>query len=103
MSTSLRCRLGLVLHNDNGRESPIPITLRCLLDKIRGLQLDRSPITLAGTLPQIKETGMSPKKAHEVSRMTAYILQMIRVNNWDLSVLRIVDVGAGQVCDVPHS
>jgi hypothetical protein len=64
------------------------------------LQLDRLPISLTGDddLPVIEETGMSPKKRHEVSRMVAYILRMIRINEWDSSVLRIVDVGAGQVC-----
>ncbi|KAF9454770.1 hypothetical protein P691DRAFT_754327 [Macrolepiota fuliginosa MF-IS2] len=70
--------------------------LRGLLDEIRTLQLDRQPITFKDTIPTIKETGMSPKKAHEVSRMAAYIFETIRVNSWSPSALRIVDVGAGQ-------
>ena len=46
----------------------------------------------------MKQTGMSPKKAHEVSRMAQYVLATIKVNAWDPESLRIVDVGAGQVC-----
>lgn len=80
------------------RESTLPGDLRNILDEVRRLQLDRLPISLEGDFPQIEETGMSPKKVHEVSRMVAYILQIIRINKWDPSVLRIVDVGAGQVC-----
>jgi hypothetical protein len=45
----------------------------------------------------MNEIGMSPKKAHEVSRMARYVLETIKVNRWDTAVLRIVDVGAGQV------
>ncbi|XP_006462685.1 hypothetical protein AGABI2DRAFT_186564, partial [Agaricus bisporus var. bisporus H97] len=78
------------------RESTLPGDLRNILDEVRGLLLDRLPISLEGDFPQIEETGMSPKKVHEVSRMVAYILQIIRINKWDPSVLRIVDVGAGQ-------
>lgn len=76
----------------------MPGDLRYILDEIRTPQLDRLPISLQGDLPLIEETGMSPKKIHEVSRMVAYILRIIRINGWGPSVLRIVDVGAGQVC-----
>ncbi|KAL1744082.1 methyltransferase domain-containing protein [Schizophyllum fasciatum] len=40
--------------------------------------------------------GMSPKKSHEVFRMTAYIASVIRERGIDPSAACIVDVGAGQ-------
>ncbi|KXN88186.1 Protein RRNAD1, partial [Leucoagaricus sp. SymC.cos] len=75
--------------------APIPSSLRALLEAIRGAQLPRQAITL-DVRPVMKETGMSPKKAHEVFRMVAYVLEIIKFNEWDISSLRMVDVGAGQ-------
>ncbi|KAL1719681.1 methyltransferase domain-containing protein [Schizophyllum commune] len=40
--------------------------------------------------------GMSPKKSHEVFRMTAYVESVIRDSGIDPSAACIVDVGAGQ-------
>jgi hypothetical protein len=76
--------------------STLPTALLGLLDKIREMQMPRQPITIEA-LSSIKETGMSPKKAHEVSRMAAYVLEIIKSNDWDPDTLQIVDVGAGQV------
>jgi len=39
---------------------------------------------------------MSPKKAHEVARMSTYVLHLVRENNIPEHTLRIVDIGAGQ-------
>jgi len=83
--------------NDDDRSSPIPAVLSSLVSGIRKAQLPRNPISM-DALPVMKQTGMSPKKAHEVNRMTHYVLATIKVNAWDPKSLRIVDVGAGQVC-----
>lgn len=44
------------------------------------------------------EYGMSPKKSHEVNRMTAFSQDMIASLGSATPVKHIVDVGAGQVC-----
>jgi len=82
--------------NDH-RLSPIPTALLSLVSGIRKVQLPRDPISMDALLA-MRQTGMSPKKAHEVSRMAHYVLATIKVNAWDPKSLRIVDVGAGQVC-----
>ncbi|KAF5360877.1 hypothetical protein D9756_004784 [Leucocoprinus leucothites] len=88
--------LDLVHHYTTGTHlSPIPAALSSLLDQIRGVQLPRDPVFL-DALPIMKETGMSPKKAHEVSRMAKYVLATINANAWNPADLRIVDIGAGQ-------
>lgn len=78
----------------------IPGALHLLLDQVKRLQMPRYPVTLKYIPPLIKETGMSPKKVHEVSRMATYVLEIIRTNGWDSSTLRVVDTGAGQVGSV---
>jgi len=83
--------------NGDDRSSPIPAVLSSLVSGIRKVQLSRDPISM-NALPAMRQTGMSPKKAHEVSRMAHYVLATIKVNAWDPKSLRIVDVGAGQVC-----
>ena len=73
-----------------------------LIHSIRLLQLDRSPIHIHPlNLPSLH--GMSPKKAHEVSRMASYILDLLQINNIHTSHIRIVDIGAGQACRFPSS
>ncbi len=79
---------------------PIPGVLQNLLSDVKSLQLPRYPVTLRCATPPIKETGMSPKKAHEVSRMATYVVELVRTNGWGSSTLRIVDIGAGQVGDL---
>ncbi|KAF8195513.1 methyltransferase domain-containing protein [Pholiota molesta] len=39
---------------------------------------------------------MSPKKAHEVARMAAYVVALVRASSFPEESLHIVDVGAGQ-------
>ena len=89
-----------------------------LVHAIRLLQLDRTPIHISSfyfsfffvliitrpldnplNLPSTQ--GMSPKKAHEVSRMASYIFHLLQVNNVHASHIRIVDIGAGQACGSP--
>lgn len=41
--------------------------------------------------------GMSPKKSHEVVRMSAYIHHLLRSSESLAGVTKIVDVGSGQV------
>ncbi|KAH0586135.1 hypothetical protein H2248_007401 [Termitomyces sp. 'cryptogamus'] len=61
-----------------------------LVAAIRAAQLPRDPIQLAASVPQ-DGFGMSPKKHHEVTRMSQF------VGTLDLPAnVRIVDVGAGQ-------
>ncbi|GLB41959.1 putative methyltransferase domain containing protein [Lyophyllum shimeji] len=68
-----------------------------LLASIRAAQLPRDPIELDVSIAQ-STFGMSPKKHHEVSRMTQYIVDLVRARLPDIDAhdLRIVDVGAGQ-------
>ena len=77
-------------------ENPAPPdSIRRFLATARQLQLPRSPIVL-DALPLPSEHGMSPKKAHEVARMSTYVLRLVRKNNIPEHTLRIVDIGAGQ-------
>ncbi|KAF5382542.1 hypothetical protein D9615_002826 [Tricholomella constricta] len=64
-----------------------------LLTAIRTNQLPRTPIALDVSISQ-SPFGMSPKKHHEVSRMTQFIADLAATRG--LHDLRIVDVGAGQ-------
>jgi len=77
-------------------ENPaLPDSFSQFLTTARRLQLPRSPIGI-DALPLPSEHGMSPKKVHEVSRMSAYVLRLVRENNIPEDTLRIVDIGAGQ-------
>ncbi|KAG5639422.1 hypothetical protein H0H81_002290 [Sphagnurus paluster] len=62
-----------------------------LVPAIRAAQLPRPPIHLPISIPQ-PLFGMSPKKHHEVERMTQYIADRVPPS----ASLRIIDVGAGQ-------
>lgn len=46
---------------------------------------------------QIPVRGMSPKKLHEVSAMTAHIMHLLRTSPSLKGVQHVVDIGAGQV------
>ncbi|KAF8893688.1 methyltransferase domain-containing protein [Gymnopilus junonius] len=77
--------------------SRIPDELIHLISSIRYLQLHRGPIPMPKILRLHSEQGMSPKKAHEVSRMATYIVDLApRLASSSSSSLRIVDIGAGQ-------
>ncbi|KAG5648381.1 hypothetical protein DXG03_004955 [Asterophora parasitica] len=69
-----------------------PTASHPLLAAIRTAQLPRNPIDLHVRIPQ-SPFGMSPKKHHEVSRMTQYIADLVGDTT---ELIRIVDVGAGQ-------
>lgn len=77
-------------------QSSIDLELLDLVHSIRLLQLDRTPIHIHNPLNLSSVQGMSPKKAHEVSRMASYILNLLQINNIRPCHLRIVDIGAGQ-------
>ncbi|KAI0078227.1 hypothetical protein K474DRAFT_1771164 [Panus rudis PR-1116 ss-1] len=76
----------------------VPQEVKEIIDTARRLAIPRSvfPETLHLTTisEQPNPRGMSPKKAHEVQRMTAYIAELIR--RTAPSVSHVVDVGAGQ-------
>lgn len=93
----------------------IPSALSQLIDNVKALQLIRSqghPPVPAGHRAQLREAryaglsqyctrasvrGMSPKKSHEVSAMTAHVVQLLRTSPALKSVRHVVDIGAGQV------
>ncbi|KAK7676371.1 hypothetical protein QCA50_020675 [Cerrena zonata] len=74
----------------------IPVELRNLIDQARSLTIPRDSIpddSLA--IPARHRTcGMSPKKAHEVLRMTGFISSLIETS--ELKPRHVVDIGAGQ-------
>ncbi|KDQ62250.1 hypothetical protein JAAARDRAFT_170491 [Jaapia argillacea MUCL 33604] len=88
--------------------SPIPPQLLSILESARRLPLPRTPIPIPppSTLPNVLPTnsphipsgfyGMSPKKAHEVSRMVAYISHLLSSSPALSEVKHVVDVGSGQ-------
>ncbi|EMD39703.1 hypothetical protein CERSUDRAFT_92196 [Gelatoporia subvermispora B] len=73
----------------------IPPELKKLVDTARRLQLPRSntPV-LQHRIAHSR--GMSPKKAHEVDRMTQYIAQLLTTTPGLEGIRHAVDVGAGQ-------
>jgi len=95
--------------------SNIPGPLSQLIDDVKALQLTRSqglPPFPAGYCAQLHEAqygnantsytqtsvqGMSPKKLHEVSAMTAHIVHLLRTSFALKGVQHVVDIGAGQV------
>ena len=69
-----------------------------LLRTVKLNELDRTPCDIS-RLEMATPTllrGMSPKKSHEVVRMTAYVKEMLRTPGLK-GVTHVVDVGAGQV------
>ncbi|KAF7977684.1 hypothetical protein HWV62_2928 [Athelia sp. TMB] len=79
--------------------------LNKLVDQIRVLELTRDPISVSSTSSSQngKHTayGMSPKKTHEVSRMSAFVESLLSLSHLPgdehgRSRTRVVDVGAGQ-------
>ncbi|KIK95803.1 hypothetical protein PAXRUDRAFT_354511 [Paxillus rubicundulus Ve08.2h10] len=85
----------------NTLDVDIPLELCYLIDTVRDLQLQRHPFALPvtsahGTRDAGHRTyGMSPKKEHEVHRMSSYIHQLISSNK-RRSARHAVDVGSGQ-------
>ncbi|KAG6900390.1 hypothetical protein C0993_011378 [Termitomyces sp. T159_Od127] len=61
-----------------------------LVAAVRRAQIGREPVQLAGTVAQ-DGFGMSPKKHHEVTRMSQFIASLALPDG-----VHIVDVGAGQ-------
>ncbi|KAF9462999.1 methyltransferase domain-containing protein [Collybia nuda] len=71
--------------------------LKCFLGQIGELELPRDAIALDRLVGQSAH-GMSPKKHHEVTRMSDYIGRLLpaRFPALDPASVRIVDIGAGQ-------
>ncbi|OCB86700.1 hypothetical protein A7U60_g6158 [Sanghuangporus baumii] len=73
---------------------------RILLDaKTLSLPRQTDPeFSSRGDSLSISRTGMSPKKFHEVSRMTSYVLNLLETlrEQYDSEVRHVVDIGAGQ-------
>lgn len=79
-------------------QSSIPPDLKVLIDEIVRAQLSRDPVTIGNTSESgnaRRSYGMSPKKEHEVSRMSEYIGQLLCSGSTD-TLHHIVDVGSGQ-------
>ena len=74
-----------------------PPPWQSLLDQAPHFQLDRAPIPLESSVRE-SPFGMSPKKYHEITRMTDYIVHLAhtRLSHFARTSIRIVDVGAGQ-------
>jgi len=77
------------------QNAALPTAIEALIYTIRHEQLARSPIPMKIS-PLPSEQGMSPKKAHEVSRMSEYVVQLATNLPEPASRLHIVDIGAGQ-------
>lgn len=80
----------------------LPENLIRLLSDARTLSLPRQPddeLTSRRGILSISRTGMSPKKYHEVSRMTSLTLDLLDTlrEQHHIEVRHIVDIGAGQV------
>lgn len=88
-----------------------------LVDQIRALELPRDPISIsASSFVQNGQAkgkqssyGMSPKKTHEVLRMSAFVSSLLPLpssassdgDDTGRSQPRVVDIGAGQVWNTP--
>ncbi|KAH9480556.1 hypothetical protein JR316_0007156 [Psilocybe cubensis] len=77
-----------------GSSLALPRHIRTFVHAVRTQQLPREPLNSFHVRPLPFSQGMSPKKAHEVSRMASYILRLVR--HLDQHALHIVDIGAGQ-------
>lgn len=98
-----------------GSSTNIPSSLCQLIDNIKVLQLTRSqgfpPVPAGygiqlhgdqyanGSTSHVQSSvqGMSPKKLHEVSVMTAHIARLLQTSPTLKGVQHVVDIGAGQV------
>ncbi|PCH40342.1 hypothetical protein WOLCODRAFT_98736 [Wolfiporia cocos MD-104 SS10] len=109
-STNARWLLLLHYYNDphssiwQDRFASIPDELKALVDDARRLQIPRQTMQESsscmhdGSRPQgLRMHGMSPKKAHEVMRMTEYVSDLLSSCGETQAIRHVVDVGAGQV------
>ena len=82
----------------------LPSEISNLISTINSLSLPRNPYPVVPSISREKseahELGMSPKKYHEVSRMSLFVLKYLEnlSNEYGVEVKHIVDIGAGQVC-----
>ncbi|KAG1822620.1 methyltransferase domain-containing protein [Suillus subaureus] len=79
-------------------KSSIPPDLKMLIDDIVCIQLNRDLVAIGNTSESgnaHRSYGMSPKKEHEVSRMSEYIDRLLCPGFAD-TLHHVVDVGSGQ-------
>ncbi|KAF9493541.1 hypothetical protein BDN71DRAFT_1497017 [Pleurotus eryngii] len=81
----------------------IPQEITDLIDALKSMEMPRSPISIPGLNGTVRSgrsppgSGMSPKKTHEVDRMTAYVQSLVdSLHLPEGAKPYFVDVGAGQ-------
>ncbi|KDQ25315.1 hypothetical protein PLEOSDRAFT_32713, partial [Pleurotus ostreatus PC15] len=81
----------------------IPQEITDLIDVLKSMEMPRSPISIPGLNDAVRPgrtplgSGMSPKKTHEVDRMTAYVQSLVdSLHLPEDAKPYFVDVGAGQ-------
>ncbi|KAF7422939.1 hypothetical protein PC9H_011103 [Pleurotus ostreatus] len=81
----------------------IPQEITDLIDVLKSMEMPRSPISIPGLNDTVRPgrtrlgSGMSPKKTHEVDRMTAYVQSLVDSLHLPGDAKPyFVDVGAGQ-------
>ncbi|OAX39881.1 hypothetical protein K503DRAFT_715594 [Rhizopogon vinicolor AM-OR11-026] len=87
-------------NRDPSNKSFIPPELKTLIDEVIRLQMKRDLVTVVSTSGDAQRSaprsyGMSPKKDHEVSKMSEYISQLIYPGS-ACTLQHVVDVGSGQ-------
>ncbi|KAH0832235.1 hypothetical protein J3R83DRAFT_13209 [Lanmaoa asiatica] len=80
---------------DDRPKVDIPPELCSLVDSVRGLQLQRAPSEYGTRNAGDRSYHISPKKEHEVDRMSSYIHHLVHSES-PRSIWHAVDVGSGQ-------
>ncbi|KAJ3832356.1 hypothetical protein F5878DRAFT_12879 [Lentinula raphanica] len=82
----------------NSSISLLPPAILQLIAHVRAHSLPRVPIDLPSSdlHTRTRMSGMSPKKAHEVTRMAAYVASIVQNMCIPQGGVYIIDVGAGQ-------
>ncbi|THH11998.1 hypothetical protein EW145_g293 [Phellinidium pouzarii] len=110
-SNEFQRRDGCSTADSKGTYPELPDELHFLISEVNLLSLPRFPnivslleSTTRPSKPElpafdISTAGMSPKKHHEVSRMTSYVLDLLKKihDSSGMDVKYIVDIGAGQI------
>ncbi|KAG9315534.1 hypothetical protein JVU11DRAFT_3154 [Chiua virens] len=81
--------------DDEHPSADIPAELRSLVDAVRVLQLQRTPSVYETCPAGDRSYRISPKKVHEIDRMSSYIRHMVHSES-PRAVWHAVDVGSGQ-------
>ncbi|KAK7469448.1 hypothetical protein VKT23_003918 [Stygiomarasmius scandens] len=92
--SELASSIAQILYSHPNQHHFPPLPTRSLHPHIAAHALDRSPIHLPNEALDLP--GLSPKKMHEVVRMSVYIRRLLDSLGVSSSEVYIVDVGAGQ-------